>query len=226
MHRTIALVSAFAVACAVQAAAAAPSTQADFSGLSIGLQTSYGFGASDWCFCNFVGPAVDATGGRGGIVVGGHAAYGARLGPIVLEGEGRLSYANVAFAETCGPALACAGALQWLGEADATAGYAFGDTMFAATLGYAEGDVRATTSVTAGPARGTAREETTTHEGRVYGARLEQAMSGGWRFGLEYRYYDMQGTNLAADPAGAPTQVAIDWHAHVAGLTISYELNK
>jgi opacity protein-like surface antigen len=86
--------------------------------------------------------------------------------------------------------------------------------------------MRATTSVTAGPARGTTREETTTHDGRVYGARLEQAMSGGWRFGLEYRYYDMQGTNLAADPAGAPVQAAIDWHAHVAGLTISYELDK
>ena len=51
-------------------------------------------------------------------------------------------------------------------------------------------------------------------------------MSGGWRFGLEYRYYDLQGSNLAADPAGAPAQAAIDWHAHVAGLTISYELDK
>ena len=213
------------VALAAAAPARAGEAPADFSGPSLGLHTSYGFGASDWCFCNFVGPAIDATGGSGGVLAGGRAAYGVRFGDFVLEGETRLSYASVAFADSCGPALGCAGELQWLGEADLNAGLViFGDIMMAASVAYAEGDLRATTVVAAGPAAGTTREETATHDGRVYGARIERAMSGGWRFGLEYRYYDMSGTNLAADATGAPTQADIDWHAHVAGLTIAYEL--
>lgn len=207
------------------APARASERQANYSGPSLGLQTSYGFGASDWCFCSPLSAVVDATGGDGGIVVGGHAAYGVRLGPIVLEGEARLSYSDVAFADSCGTALACAGELLWLAEADVTAGFVvFGDMLIAGTLGYATGDVRATTMVTTGAAAGATREETTAHDGRVYGARIEEAMSGGWRFGLEYRYYDMSGANLAATATGAPAQAGIDWHAHVAGLTITYEL--
>jgi len=210
--------------CAALAQASAAEPPADFAGFSLGLHTSYGFGASDWCFCNFVGPAIDATGGDGGVLVGPQATYGLRFGDFVLEGDARLSYASVAFADSCGPALACAGELEWLADVDLNAGVViFGDILVAATLGYAEGDVRASTVVTAGPAIGTTREQTTTHDGLVYGAHVDLAMSGGWRYGLEYRYYDMSGTNLAADATGAPVQAEIDWHAHVAGLTIAYE---
>jgi len=120
--------------------------------------------------------------------------------------------------------LRCSGELHWLGEADLNAGLViFGDTMLAASLGYAEGDVQASTTVLAGPALGSAREETNVHDGVVYGARIEKAMTGGWRFGLEYRFYDMQGGSRAIDASGMPAEVEIDWHAHVAGLTIGYE---
>ena len=200
---------------------------ADFSGLSLGMQTGYGFGAGDWCYCSPVALVADATGGNGGIDVGLHAAYGVRLGPLALEAETRLSYADVAFSDMCRPTLACSGKTDWLGEAGVSAGLVFWhDKKLAATLGYAVGDVRAKTTVLSGAAAGASRENTAMHDGLVYGVRGEQAMSGGWRFGLEYRYYDMSGTNLTADTAGAAVDAKIDWHAHVVGFTIAYELDK
>lgn len=203
----------------VVAHAAAPN--ADFSGAHLGLQTSYGFGAGgDWCFCTFLPPAIDATGGSGGILVGGEAGYGLRFGAFIVEAETRLSYSSLAFAELCAPNLRCDGELSWIGEAQLSAGFVIDDTLIAATAGLASGDVRART-INAG---GTQGENTSLHDGRVYSARIEQGMSGGWRFGLEYRYYDMSGENALSAGTAAPTPVDIEWHAHVAGLTIRYEL--
>ena len=200
---------------------------ADFSGFSLGLQSGYGFGASDWCFCSPVSVASDAAGGDGGIDVGLHAAYGVRLGPLALEAETRLSYADIAFSDMCDAALACKGKTDWLGEAGVSAGIVFwGDKKLAATIGYAVGDVRTKTTVLSGLAAGASREDSSMHDGMVYGVHGEQAMNGGWRFGLEYKYYDMSGDNLTVDAAGAPVDAKIDWHAHVIGFTISYELNK
>jgi opacity protein-like surface antigen len=221
---TLGLVLAGAVL-AAPSPARAENPKADFEGPTLGIQIGYGFGASDWCFCNFATPAVEAVGGDGGVLGGVHAGYGVRLGPFVLQSEARLSYATIAFSELCRPQLSCAGETEWLGEIDASLGLVvFGDIMIAASAGFATGDVRATTVVLQGPNAGAAREESATHDGSVLGARIEQAMSGGWRYGLEYRYYDMQGENLAAAPSGPPAKAGIDWTAHTVGLSISLEL--
>ncbi len=221
MHRLLFVACIVGASLSGSAPARATAPNADFSGVYLGLQTSYGFGAGgDWCFCTFLPSAVDAAGGNGGILVGGEAGYGVRFGAFVIEGETRLSYSNLGFAELCAPALRCEGELSWIGEAQISAGFAIGDTLIAATAGYATGEVNARTT----GAGGTLDEDGSIHEGRVFGARVEQGMSGGWRFGLEYRYYDMSGENALATGLAPPAPVDIDWHAHVAGLTIRYEL--
>lgn len=93
------------------------------------------------------------------------------------------------------------------------------DILIAGTAGLATGGVTAHTVGLGAP-----DEDSSVHDGVTYGARVEQGMSGGWRFGLEYRYYDMSGDNTLRAGTAPPESVAIDWHAHVAGLTIRYEL--
>ena len=41
--------------------------------------------------------------------------------------------------------------------------------------------------------------------------------------GVEYRYYEMEGTNRLDTPTTAASDVAIAWTAHVVGLTIANE---
>jgi len=194
-------------------AAHAGDPPADFTGVYLGLSTGYGFGTSgDWCFCSPLPAAAGAVGGEGGVIIGGEAGYGMRLGPIVVEAGARASYADIRFFENpCVAALACSGELAWLGEAQVSAGVAIGDVLVAGGIGYAIGDVHA--NVGASPTN------TSTHEGHVFTARVEQGMSDGWRMGFEYRYYDMSGTN---DLAGAP--VDFDWTAQSAAFVIRYEL--
>ncbi len=186
---------------------------ADFTGVYLGLSTGYGFGATgDWCYCSPLPVAASAVGGEGGIVIGGEAGYGMRVGPLVVEAGARASYADVRFFEyPCVAGLACSGELAWLGEAQMSAGLAFGDILVTGGVGYAVGDVHANI--------GSAPTDTSTHEGHVLTARIEQGMSDGWRMGFEYRYYDMSGTN---DLAGAP--VDFDWNAQSAAFVIRYEL--
>src|SRR5262245_22548156 len=101
----------------------APPPPATFSGLYLGIQTDYGFGGGgDWCLCTYAPLLADASGGDGGIVVGGHVGADLRLGPLVLEAETRLSYAEVDFAEECGVSLRCSAKLNWLAEAQLGAG--------------------------------------------------------------------------------------------------------
>jgi len=201
---------------ALPARAAPQDPHADFSGVYLGIQTDYGAGGGgDWCVCTAAPFIADATGGDGGIIVGGHAGWGLRLAFLVIEAETRLSYSDISFAEECGLGVRCAAQVQWLGEGLLGAGVVFGNTHIAAGVGYAAGDVRASTNVALLAGHG----GTDIHEGRVYTARIEQGMSGGWRYALEYRYYDMSGTNeIAATP------VEIEWTSHIGGLRITYEL--
>lgn len=213
--RVLLLASVFACL-AWPSAAAQRAPDADFVGVYLGLQTDYGFGGGgDWCFCTAAPFVADATGGDGGILAGLNAGYDVRLGPIVLGAETRLSYAEISFAETCGVGIRCFAELHWLGEALISAGVAIGHTHLALSAGFAAGDVRAETN--APGALGLI--ESSMHDGRVFAARIEQGMSGGWRYALEYRYYDMSGSH---DIPGA--QVDIDWTTHVGGLRITYEL--
>jgi hypothetical protein len=221
MVRGLSLVVCVALAVLAPDHARAASPTADFSGAHVGLDTSYGFGAAgDWCFCSFLPSALDATGGSGGIIVGGEAGYGWRLGAFVVEGDVRMAYANVAFAQSCAPDLRCDGELSWLGEAEVSAGFVLNDILLVASAGYVAGDVRAR-MIDVG---GVLDEETSLHEGHIFGARIEQGMIGGWRFGLEYRYYDMSGEPALTAGGAQPTTVDVKWQAHVAGLTIRYEV--
>ncbi len=200
---------------AATAFAAAP--KADFSGAFLGIQTEYGFGAQgDWCGCSFVTPVTDSAGGEGGMLAGVQAGYDWRIGGLIIEAGVRASYADLAFDRVCAGAARCEGALDWLAEAQVSAGFViFGDMLVAATAGFAAGDVEAVAGATL--------KSTATHDGHVFALRGEQAMSGGWRFGLEYRYYEMEGTNRLDTPTSAPSDVAITWTAHVVGLTIANE---
>lgn len=207
---------AFVVACAALAGvvdARADDTPADFSGLYLGLSAGYGFGGSgDWCSCTFLPPATDAVGGEGGIVVAGDAGYGIRLGPIVVEALTRAGYADMAFSETCTSGASCNGKLSWIAEAELSAGVVvFDNTLLAGSFGYATGDVNAQA--------GANPPSTALHDGAVFGARIEQGMIGGWRMGVEYRRYEMEGTNDT--PSG---DVKIDWSAQAVALLIHYEL--
>lgn len=186
---------------------------ADFSGIFIGLNTGYGFGASgDWCTCTFLPSVADVTEGEGGIVVGAELGYGIRLGPIVIEAAARASHADVKFAEVCAAGIPCSGETTWLAEAQVSAGVVvFDDILIAGTWGYAAADVDAQM----GPYISTA-----THDGTVLAARVEQAMSENWRMGLEYRHYDMQGTN--GTPVG---EADIDWQTELVSFAIHYELD-
>lgn len=212
-----ALLLAVIFACLAWPASAAPrAPDADFNGFYLGLQSDYGFGGGgDWCFCTATPLVADATGGDGGILAGLNAGYDVHLGPIVLGAETRLSYAEISFAEQCGVGIRCFAELRWLGEALVSAGVAIGHTHIALGAGLAAGDVRAETN--APGALGLT--ENSMHDGRVFTARIEQGMSGGWRYALEYRYYDMSGSH---DIPGA--QVDIDWTTHIGGLRITYEL--
>jgi hypothetical protein len=187
---------------------------ADFSGLYLGLETGYGFGASgDWCYCSVLPPAVDAIGGEGGITVAAEAGYGMRFGLVVIQAAARAGFADIKFSEVCVGGMSCHGEASWLAQAQVSAGLLlFADTLVAGSLGYAVGDVHAQAG--AGPA------DTSTHDGHVLAARVEQGMSQGWRMGLEYRHYDMAGTN--EDAAGS--DVEIDWASQSVALVIRYEL--
>lgn len=202
------------IACLMAAAlsvqnARADDARAEFSGFYVGLNTGYGFGASgDWCFCTFLPNVTDAAGGEGGVLAGAEAGYDLRWGPIVLEAAARLSHADLRFSERCLAGLTCTGELAWLGEAQISAGVVVGDLLFAGTIGYGMADVHAQAA--------TAPADTALHDGRVLAARVESGMSGGWRMGVEYRHFDMQGTHDGPD-----TEIA--WTAHALSLVIRYE---
>jgi opacity protein-like surface antigen len=220
------LVLVVCVACvslwgALTANAASP--VARFSGVHLGLDTAYGFGATgDWCFCTFLPVTVDAAGGSGGILVGGEAGFDQRWGPFVAGIDAQVSYSSIGFAQRCTTTLQCDGELSWVGAADASLGFVvFDDILVAGSIGYVTGSVRE--RVIDGAT--VLDEETSRHDGYVYGARVEQGMSGGWRFGLEYRYYAMSGDADLRAGAGAPTPLDVDWHAHAVGLIIRYELH-
>ena len=213
MVQRVILLALLAVAFAPLANAREPDPPADFAGAFVGLNTGYAFGASgDWCYCTFLPSVADATEGEGGIIVGGEAGYGVRLGPIVIEAAARASHADIQFAEICGIGLSCSGQAGWIGEAQISAGIVlFGDILFAGTWGYAVADVDTTIGVDTSNG---------THDGTVLAARVEQAMTENWRMGLEYRQYDMQGSS--GTPAG---DVDIDWQTEAVALTIHYELD-
>ncbi len=213
MVRRAILFVLLAVAFAPLATARETDPAADFAGAFVGLNTGYAFGASgDWCNCTFLPSVADATEGEGGIIVGGEAGYGVRLGPIVIEASVRASHADIKFAEICGIGVPCSGQAGWIGEAQVTAGFVvFDDILLAGTWGYAVADVDATVGLDTSNA---------THDGVVLGARIEQAMTENWRMGVEYRHYDIQGTN--GTPAG---DVDVDWQAEAVALNIHYELN-
>ncbi|NOT41202.1 MAG: outer membrane beta-barrel protein [Alphaproteobacteria bacterium] len=215
MRRWVALVLAAAFWAAAPALAAAP--KADFSGAFLGLQTQYGFGAQgDWCGCTFAPPVTDSAGGEGGTLAGLQAGYDWRFGSFVVEAGVRVSYADLGFDRVCAAAARCEGALDWLAEAQLSAGFViFGDMLLVATAGLAAGDVEAVA--------GGALKTTATHDGHVFAARAEQAMSHGWRMGVEYRYYEMEGTNRLDTPTSPAADVAIAWSAHVVGVTIANE---
>lgn len=198
---------------ALSVARADDTTPADFAGAHVGLDIGYGLGSSgDWCQCSPIPLGTDAFGGDGGIFVGGEAGYGLRLGPLVLEASARLSYADVDFADACPGFGTCTGDLAWLGETFASAGVVLYDyILVAASVGYAAGDVSV--------AVGAADDDTSTHDGLMLGARSEFGMPGGWRMGVEYRHYDMSGTNMTA---GGP--VEIDWETESVSFAIRYEL--
>lgn len=214
--RVVCLTVLLSMVLALPAQAEQQPPPADFSGFYLGIQTDYGFGGGgDWCFCTAAPILADATGGDGGIIVGAHAGWDFRLSFLVIEAETRLSYSDVSFTEECGPDVSCAGRLHWIGEGLLGLGVVFGDTHVSAGAGYAAGDVRASTSA----ALLAGQDSTSVHEGRVYSARIEQGMTGGWRYALEYRYYDMSGTNeIAATP------VDIEWTTHIGGMRMTYEL--
>lgn len=210
----LALIFALLVA---PAAAKERAPDANFSGVYLGLQTDYGFGGGgDWCVCTAAPFVADATGGDGGVLGGLNAGFDMRFDFLVLGAETRLSYAEISFAEDCGNNVRCSAELNWMGEAMVNAGFAFGNTLVGFSAGLAVGDVRAETN--APVALGIS--ENSIHDGQVYAARIEQAMSGGWRYAIEYRYYDMSGSH---DIPGA--QVDIDWTTHMGGLRITYELD-
>jgi hypothetical protein len=175
----------------------------------------YGAGESgDWCGCTFLPPATDATGGEGGIFVAGEVGYAVRLGPVVIEAAARAGHADIKFAETCASGAPCNGELAWIAEAQLSAGVVvFGDILLAGTIAYAAADVHAQA--------GAGEATTALHDGHAFAARIEQGMSGGWRMGVEYRRYDMAGTNEA--PSG---DVDIDWTADTVALVIHYELGE
>lgn len=204
---------AAAFACA--ATARADDRPADFSGVYLGLDLGYGFGASgDWCFCTFLPASTDVAGGEGGIFVAGEAGYGVRLGPIMLEAAARAGHADIRFAEVCTGGIACTGELAWLAEAQLSAGVVlFDNVLIAGTLAYAAADVHAQV--------GASEPTTALHDGTSLAARIERAMSGGWRMGLEYRHFDLSGTNDT--PSG---DVDIDWTADTVALVIHYELGE
>ena len=210
--RRLALCAIAAAAFASAASARAADPPADFSGVFVSLDLGYGFGASgDWCNCTFLPAVTDMVGGEGGIIVGGGVGYDVRLGSLVLEMAARGSHADIKFSEACGTTV-CSGEVAWLGETHVGAGLIiFDDILIAGTYGHAFGDVHAQA--------GLAPPSTSRHDGSTVTARVEQGWSGGWRMGLEYRRYELEGDNEA--PAA---EVAVDWSSQVIALVIHYEL--
>lgn len=201
-----------AAALIATASARADDGSAEFSGFYVGLNTGYGFGASgDWCFCTFLPSITDSAGGEGGIFAGVEGGYDIRWGPLLIEAAARLSHADLAFSENCATGALCSGELAWLGEAQMSAGLLIGKTLVAGTVGYAIADVEA--QVGASP------PDTSLHDGRIYAARIERGMSGGWRMGVEYRYFEMDGTH------DAPADTKVEWTAHALSLVIHYEVD-
>ena len=186
---------------------------ARFEGLFLGIETGYGFGsAGDWCFCSVLPAATDAAGGEGGVTIASELGYALRWGPLFVEPAIRAGYADVKFSEVCSGGPTCRGELSWLAEGQVSAGIiVYNGLALAGSLGVVAANVH--TRV------GTASETAAIHDGLVAGARLEQGMPGGWRMGLEYRHYDMHGSNEA--PSG---NVDLDWQTQTLSLVIHYEL--
>ena len=190
------------------------SAPAQFEGLYLGLDTGYGFGsAGDWCFCSFVPAATDAAEGEGGITIAGDLGYAVRLGPLFFEPAIRTGYASMKFSETCSRSTVCDSELSWLAEAQLSVGViVYRNLAIAGSFGVAAANVYAQIGTTA--------ETSAVHNGSVVGARLEQGMPDGWRMGVEYRHYDMRGSNET--PTG---NVDIEWKTQSLSLIIRYELS-
>lgn len=211
---------AMTVIAAAFAPAMAKDPPADFSGATLGLEVDYGFGGnSQWCFCTNVPIAVDATGGDGGVVGGLQAGYDVRVDRFVVGAETRLSFSDLAFANECSDDVHCSGVLRWAGEVHARAGVVFDDILIYAMGGYAFGTVHSQTIDLSGAAP-IAISADELHEGPVAGGGVELAMGEGWRFGLQYTFYDMSGSGGVL----GGRNIDLDWTAHAGGLRIAYEI--
>ena len=181
-----------------------------WSGLYVGINGGYGFGASNWT--HVTGATTGDFGITGGLV-GGTIGVNLQTGTWVwgLEGDIDASWIKGSDTATCGTP-GCETRNDWFATARGRIGYGgFGNWLPFITGGAAFGDIKATTG---------AGSESTTKVGWTVGGGIEYAFLGSWSTKVEYLYADL-GKATCSSPA-CSHDIDVKFHTSIVRLGLNY----
>jgi iron complex outermembrane recepter protein len=201
-----------------------PAPPFSWTGVYLGLNGGYSFGASDWTR-TVLG---DSSGNfaTSGFLFGGTVGANYQIGAFVFGVEGDGDWADASGFGTFTTASFCAGACltsdSWLATARGRAGYALDRLLVYGTGGAAFGDVRANFSND--PVNSTAEV------GWTVGAGVEVAVAANWTAKAEYLFVDLGDGLCTADcalqhPRTSPTipDIAVKFNESLVRAGINYK---
>jgi iron complex outermembrane recepter protein len=206
---------------------AQPTTTSDWTGLYLGVNAGYSFGASDWS---------DSTTGQStgmfgiyGFLFGGTLGANYQLGALVLGLEGDAGWSKASGFGTFTATPLCAGGCNtsngWLATARGRVGYAFGRFLAYGTGGAAFGNVQAGFSNDA--------LDSVISVGWTVGGGIEAALTPQLSLKAEYLFVDLPGGTCTADcaiqnpngPALIP-DVAVKFNESIVRIGVNYKFAK
>ncbi len=210
----------------VTKAAAPPPTAFSWTGVYLGLNGAYSFGASDW-----TDVGIGASSGNFGtsrFAFGGTAGANYQIGRFVVGIEGDGDWTDASGFGTFTAASFCAGGCltrnTWLATVRGRAGYALGRLLVYGTGGAAFGDVRANFS--------TDPVSSTTEAGWTIGAGVEVALAANLTAKTEYLFVDLGNGSCTANcaiqhPQAAPTipNIAVTFNESLVRAGVNYKFS-
>ena len=201
----------------------------NWTGIYLGVNAGYSFGASDWTDCITGG----STGGFGtyGFLFGGTLGANYQVGALVfgIEADGDRSDPSGfgTFTATSSTSL-CAGACitknSWLGTVRGRVGYAFDRFLVYGTAGAAFGNVQASFSNDS--------VSSATEPGWTVGAGVEGAFAPHWTAKVEYLFVDLANGTCTTDcaianPNGAPLipNIAVKFNESMVRAGVNYKFS-
>lgn len=184
-----------------------------WSGLYVGINGGYGFGASDWS-----STVTSGSPKLKGALAGGTVGYNFQTGIWVWGLEGDLDASWIKGTDTGGSGVCtgtgCETKNSWLGTARGRIGYAFNRWLPYLTGGAAFGDVKMSPN--------TGLTATKTQVGWTLGAGVEYAFMGPWSAKVEYLYTDLGKPTCAAPTCGVDTTVTFKTSTVRAGVNYRF----